>query len=329
MQAWTSGRIGRRAWLAGLGASGVMGLVAGPSWGTRAAGAGPRQGADADLKAIEAKGAEAGLGPFRSVESRHYRVAGDAPEGFLRLTLRDCEAVAVDYFDHYRAQGFDLKRPEGRLSAVALADARSYAAFLGGQPDRSNGGRYDRASNRLYVYDFRPQGANGDLRAGHVNLIFLAHEATHQLAFNTGLLDRLGDVPRSISEGLALYGEIRRPDGSSPPGQVNAMRLTDLARKQRQGLAWIPLPRLLADDRPFSDPSQLDLTLLAYAQSWLLVYHLMSDPALLPRFRDYLRAIAPRRDPKDRLDDAKGHLGSLDLIDRDLRKLSVRLLKAT
>ena len=321
MRASGSVRIGRRAWLAGLGASGIMGLAAGPARGSRAAGA--------DLEAIEAKGAEAGLGPFRSAESRSYRVVGDAPEGFLRLTLRDCEAVAVDYFDHYRSQGFDLKRPAGRLTAVALADARSYAAFLGGQPDRSNGGRYERASNRLYVYDFRPQGANGTLRAGHVNLIFLAHEATHQLAFNTGLLERLGDVPRSISEGIALYGEIRKPDVSSPPGQVNAMRLTDLARKQRQGVAWIPLPRLLADDRPFSEPAQLELTLLAYAQSWLLVYHLMKDPALLPRFRDYLRAIAPRRDPKDRLEDAAAHLGDLDRLDRDLRKLSVRLLKST
>ena len=320
MQASGSARIGRRGWLAGLGASGMMGLMA------RAADV---AGADADRRAIEAKGVAAGLGAFRSAESRNYRVVGDAAEGYLRLTLRDCEAVAVDYFDHYGGLGFDLKRPDGRLTAVALADGRSYAAFLGGQPDRSNGGRYDRASNRLYVYDFRPQGANGTLRAGHVNLIFLAHEATHQLAFNTGLLDREGDVPKVISEGIALYGEIRKPDASSPPGQVNAMRLTDLARKQRQGVAWIPLTRLLADDRLFGNALDLDATLLAYAQAWLLVYHLMKDPALLPRFRDYLRAIGPRRDPKSRLDDARAHLGDLDRLDRDLRKLSIRLLKST
>ncbi len=317
MRAWGAVRIGRRAWLAGLGACWVGG----------AAGARPEGGAD--LRAIEAKGREAGLAPFRSVESRNYRVVGDAPEAYLNLTLRDCEAVAADFFDHYAAGGFDLAGPEGRLTAVALADGRSYSAFFGTPPDRSNGGRYDRATNRLYVYDFRPGGGNGSLKAGHVNLVFLAHEATHQLAFNTGLLDRAGDVPKAINEGIALYGEIRKPDGPSPPGQVNAMRLTDLARKQRQGIAWIPLPRLLVEDRLFGGGGPLDATLLAYAQSWLVVYHLMKDPDLRPRFRAYLRAIAPRRDPKARLDDAQSHLGDLDRIDRDLRKLSIRLLRST
>lgn len=313
MQARPSDRIGRRAWLLGSGAW-LAARADGPD--------------DADARAIEDRARAAGLGAFRSAGSAHYRVVGDAPEVFLKLVLRDSEAVAADYFDYYRARGFAVERPPSRMTAVAFADVRSYAAFLGSPPDLDNGGRYDRRSNRLYVHDYRPDGQGIGPRAGHLNLVVLAHEATHQLAFNTGLLERAGDVPRAVSEGIALLGEVRRPDGPSPPGRINAMRLTDLARKRRRGVAWIPIPRLLADDTLFDGPAGPDATLLAYAQAWLLVYHLMTDPALLSRARDYLAAIRPRRDPKGRAADARAHLGDLDRLDQDLRRLSVRLLKA-
>jgi Protein of unknown function (DUF1570) len=319
MRGRAMGEIGRRAWLLGVGASWL---------GSRARGDGLPVDPEADARAIEEQARKAGLAAFRSVESKHYRVIGDAPERYLKLTLGDCEAVATDYFAYYRAQGFEVERPTGRLTAVAFADLQSFAAFLGKKPDSANGGRYDRETNRLYVFDYRPIGADINLRAGHVNLFFLAHEATHQLAFNSGLLDRSGDVPRSVSEGIALVGEIRKPDGSSPPGRLNAMRLTDLAHKQREGARWIPLPRLLAEDGPIQGTAGFDTMLLAYAQSWLLVYHLMTEPALLPKFRDYLKAIRPRRDSKSRLDDARAHLGDLDRLDQDLRRLSIRLLKA-
>ncbi len=321
MPARPSVRIGRRAWLLGAGAAGLAAVAR-----ADAPAAGP-PGPEADARAIEEQGRKAGLGPFRSVESPHYRVIGDAPDPYLRLTLRDCEAVATDFLDYYGARGFEVARPPGRLTAVVLADARAFAAFVGKGPDLDNGGRYDRASNRLTTFDYRPSSPGLNLGAGFLNRVFLAHEATHQLCFNTGLLDRPGDVPRAVSEGLAEFGEVRRPDGPSPPGRFNGVRLNDLARKRRQGVAWIPLPRLLVDDGPFDGSAGFDALILALAQAWLLAYHLMTDEARLPGFRGYLRAIRARRDPARRLDDAREHLGDLDRLDDDLRKLSVRLLK--
>jgi Protein of unknown function (DUF1570) len=311
--------LGRREWLLGVGASWLASAVRAD---------GPRDlDPEADVKAIEEQARKVGLAAFSSVESPNYRVIGDAPAVYLKLTLEDCEAVSADFFRYYQAEGFEVERPKARLTAVAFANLRSYAAFLGSKVDSSNGGRYDRASNRLYVFDYRPNGANLNLRAGHLNQVFLAHEATHQLAFNSGLLDRPGDVPRAISEGIALFGEIRKPNGPSPPGRLNSMRLTDLAHKQRQ-VPWIPLPRLIAEDGPIDGKAGFEAMLLAYAQSWLLVYHLMKEPDLLPKFRDYLKAIRPRRDSKNRLDDARAHLGDLDSLDKDLKRLSIKLLKA-
>jgi Protein of unknown function (DUF1570) len=311
--------LSRRGWLLGAGATWLASLARADE---------PRDiDPEADTKAIEEQARKAGLAELNWIESPHYRVIGDAPEVYLKLTLGDCEAASDDFFAYYRAQGFEVERPKNRLMAVAFANLKSYSAFLGKKPDTANGGRYDRASNRLYVFDYRPIGADLNLRAGHVNQIFLAHEATHQLAFNSGLLDRPGDIPKAISEGIALYGEIRTPNGPSPPGRLNAMRLTDLAHKQRQ-IRWIPLPRLISDDGLIDGQGGFDAMILAYAESWLLVYYLMKAPDLLPKFRDYLKAIRPRRDSKHRLDDAKAHFGDLDSLDKDLRQFSIKLLKA-
>jgi len=312
--------LSRRGWLLGAGAAWLASLARADE---------PRDiDPEADAKAIEEQAHKAGLAELSWIESPHYRVIGDAPEVYLKLTLADCEAVSDDFFAYYRAQGFEVERPKNRLMAVAFANLKSYAAFLGKRPDSANGGRYDRTSNRLYVFDYRPIGANLNLRAGHVNQVFLAHEAIHQLAFNSGMLDRPGDIPRAVSEGIALYGEIRKPNAPSPPGLLNTMRLTDLAHKQRV-IPWIPLPRLIVDDGPIDGKAGFDAMILAYAQSWLLVYHLMKAPDLLPKFRDYLKAIRPRRDSKNRLDDARAHLGDLDRLDKDLRQLSIKLLKAS
>jgi hypothetical protein len=292
-------------------------LGAGATWlGSPALADDPRD-PEADAGAIEEQARKVGLAPFRSVESKHYRVLGDAPELYLKQTLGGCESVATDFFSHYQAQGFEVERPKGKLTAVAFSSLLSFANFLEIRPNPNIGGRYERVSNRLYVY-----------RSGHLNVVFLAHEATHQLAFNVGLLERLGDLPHSISEGIAQYGEMRKADVASSPGRINSMRLTDLAHKQRRGAAWIPLDRLIAEDGPLRGSAGFDTTILAYAQSWLLVYHLMKDPDMLPKFRDYLKAIRPRRDSKHRLDDARQHLGDLDLLDKDLRRLSVRLQKS-
>jgi Protein of unknown function (DUF1570) len=151
----------------------------------------------------------------------------------------------------------------------------------------------------------------------------LTHEATHQLSFNTGLFVRQGDHALSVVEGLAMYCERRRLFGASVPGQLNLRRLEELAHYQRR-TPWISVTDLLVDDRAcfFTDS---DRRMLSYSESWLLVYHLMSDPDRLPQFRKYVRAIRTRKDPTRRLDDAREHFGDLARLDRELRQEAIRL----
>ena len=103
----------------------------------------------------------------------------------------------------------------------------------------------------------------------------LAHEGTHQLAFNTGLLNRQGMRP-AVVEGIVLYGETGSLHGPATPGQINATRLDDLAHIQRRE-KWISAADLLTDDA-VAFGKTLDRTLLAYAEGWLLVYYLMQTP---------------------------------------------------
>ena len=309
--------ISRRAWLAGalVGCLGRSGRAADTK-------------EDEATRAVEEKAEKTGVrGPFRSKSSKHYLAIGNAPEDYMRLVLLDCELVALDYMDHYREKGFKVNFPDERMIAVALEDERAFARFEGAKPGTVVVGVYHAKSNWLVVQDYRhAPRMHRDLPVWSDNLQLTAHEATHQLTYNTGLLNRHGDVARCINEGLATYGEYRRPNVRMAPGQLNTKCLHNLAHLQR-GSGWYPVAKLL-DDKGWWTAGDGAKLLLCYAESWLLVHYLMQEPALLPRFRDYLEAIHDRKDPDHRLDDAREHWGDLDQLDKDLKRYSIRLLNA-
>jgi hypothetical protein len=257
------------------------------------------------------------------VATERYNVLGNAPEPFLRAVSALCEALAADYLDHLAARGLPAQPPGQPLVVVALDGPQSFAAYLGQRQEQAVGGQYDPASNHLVVFDNRgrEQAGPGSLRA---NTIALMHEATHQLTFNTGLLDRAGDIPLAISEGLATLGETRRPDGKQKLGAVNAERAAVFGQALQEGQKWIPLDRLLNEDALFDQPETQQL---AYAQSWLLVHDLMQQPPGQAQLRGYMERIRPRRDPAQRLEDARATLGDLETRDQALGKRATRLAR--
>ena len=325
------GNLDRRAWMAGA----LAACLGAPCLAQEPKEADFDEGAE--VRAVHAIAKKVGLRPFRTVQSGHFLCTGDAPDSFLSLTLRDCESVAADYLDHYRAQGFDVAPPGRRLTVVALADDRSFAAYAANKsflmvpkrrdPAPSVHGYYSRETNRLVVFDHRSLGPQLAARPGLTSLRALAHEATHQLTFNTGLLSRRGDVPTAVVEGLAMYGEVRKSIGRTPPGQLNRMRVNDLAGMQSRKIPWVPVDRLLTDDRLLQQVGTHE-GLLAYAEGWLLVDYLMKDGPRRLGFRAYLEALLSRRDAVGRLDDARKHLGDLDRLNQELRRYSMRLLQS-
>ncbi len=282
---------------------------------------------DDETKSVYEIAAKAKLKPFHTLESPRFRIFGDAQDGFLRLTLKDCEAIATDFYRFYEGHSFPITPPKSRLSVVVLSDDRAFSTFLGIPRNPGLNGLYNKSTNRLVVYDFRPSGPQAPLRPGYANLRTLGHETTHQLCFNSGLLNREGDVPLALVEGMAMLGEVRKFDAPSPPGGVNSLRLENLAMLRRRNVAWIPLKSLLTDDELLRGVKGTLVLLLGYAQGWLLAYALMADPKRREGFKAYLQAIYGRRTPASRLEDAQSRWGDLDEFDAELKTLATKLLK--
>jgi len=281
---------------------------------------------DAELAAVRDKLDQAEIGPLSTVHSAHYVAIGDAPKAFITMILADCEQLAADYQRYFDSLGFHLHQPDRPLIVIMFRDDRSFGKFFHwpslleahekGRPLQVTG-LYQKTTNALYVFDWR--NVPIEPRASHHNIETLAHEGTHQLSFNTGLLNRAGDTPLCIVEGLGTYAEPRKTTGPSDFGRLNLRRMDDLARFQRQ-VPWIPVRELIANDSVLRSGRAP----LGYAQSWLLVHYLLREPAL-PRFRQYLQAIAPRVKSDRRIEDAQSHLGDLDRLDQELRRYAIRL----
>lgn len=301
----------RRSWLAAS--------LAGLGWGLARASDDEEEGRH--VEAVRARAAELGLRPMEVGRTEHYLAVGDAPARFRDAALEICEGLARDYLRHFQERKLDVRRPAGRLVVVVLSDPAAFAAFAGVDPSTPVRGVYDLDTNRLIACDNRGEA---NPLAERANTVALVHEATHQLTFNTGLLDRAGDVPLCISEGLATYGEVRRPRGQVRIGAENRERLAVLASAARAGRSLLPLAELIVRDEILDDP---DTQQLAYGQSWLLTYHLLRTPALRDRYRAYLEAIRPRTAPDHRLDDARACLGDLGALDGELARAANRLIR--
>jgi hypothetical protein len=272
--------------------------------------------ADADAEGgLLAALARAGVARPNLRTTASYLGAGDAPAGFLAEALRLCEALAGDFLKHFRTKGFAVQAPAGRMMVAVLSGPESYARWTGEPAGGAVGGHYDVASNRLVIFDNRGRDAAGP-EAARANTVALMHEATHGLCFNAGLLDRAGDVPKLVSEGLATYGEVRRPDGRTRVGDPNAARLAVL----RDG-DWLPLESLWRDDAAFDDPARQQR---AYAQAWLLVHTLVGREAWRAKFRAYLERIKPRTDAAARLEDVTATLGDLPTLEKAVRERAGR-----
>lgn len=119
----------------------------------------------------------------------------------------------------------------------------------------------------------------------------MIHEATHQVAFNTGLHPRIGETPQWVVEGLATVFEapgIR--DSSSnqrPAARVNRERFLWFQEYSRGRRPANSLAEFVSQDAMFRSA-----TLDAYSQAWALTFYLIETR---PReYSRYLRTVTAR-----------------------------------
>jgi hypothetical protein len=260
--------------------------------------------------------------PLESTKTSHYLCIGNVPVAHRLRVARHCEAILSEAMTVYARAGFEAKRPESRLTVVVLKDRTTFerlAADRGADP-QSNG-FYSIKRRTAFCYlatlDQQPDRLDWD-----ATLRRIGHEAMHQVGYNSGLLNPLGDVPDCIGEGLAMLAEDSTRESPRMLRHSNTIRLKRLG-EARTGVP-ISLETFFATDDAFTSKDDRGRVYDAYSLAWLLVDTLIADAALRPRFGAYLKAIAarPRDDRSHRVEDARIHLGDLqDLGGRISRRL--------
>jgi hypothetical protein len=283
------------------------------------------------------------LAPAERYESKHFLAYSNADEDFTTVRLNNCELIYDLFLDHFYKKGFRVRAPATKMMVAIFDSQAGFEAYVGQRMPEMVTGLYHPRSNRLLVYDYGQNRAFVDVkqqsrvvakRIGsdldrrrfidtvnrqmaefrtEANIGTVMHEVAHQLSFNCGLLNRDGDVPFWVAEGLATYCESTDNGAWQGIGEPNPERLMPLAAQIRGHGPFIPLRDLVENDGWMKDAR---LALLAYAQSWALFSMLMEErPA---QMRAYLTMLHGRRTNDHRLDDFAEAFGA------DLNRIELR-----
>jgi hypothetical protein len=311
--------------------------------------------------AITARQPLAGDPPEQTPRDLGRRILGELPPGFdLHVTKhfvvcfdtsRDyavwCASLFERLFDtfvtYWSNAGVEIRRPDRPLVVVIFAERRDYEAYaardLGAAADRIVG-YYNLLSNRVTTFDLTGSDAlvrPGGRRPGRAGLEILAspeaaglvstlvHEATHQMAFNTGMHRRLAPVPVWVSEGIATCFEtpdLTNARGWRGVGGVNRARLEHFLKTHRPG----GLREIVAGDAAFR---AAETGLDAYARAWALTHFLTTTDRAA--FAAYLETIAAKQpcgadSAEQRLEEFEAAFGRTpDAVENEVHRAMARL----
>lgn len=285
------------------------------------------------------------LPAFERYDSKRFTALSNAGESFTSLRLRQCEIFHDLFFHHFQHKGFRAAPPTQRLFLAVFDSPQGFEAYLEQKMPSGITGLYHPASNRLVLYNLNENRAlvaqrdkeidrsrtiasplaktrfvetvqrRFDDFAKDANLSTTMHEAAHLLSFNCGLLNRKGDVPAWLAEGLACYCEATDDGDWQALGAPNAMRLETLRRHLDGRNRLVPLDKLIRNDAWL----QSSHILSGYAQGWALFHQLMHERP--KQLKAYLELIYPRRAPDHRLTDFLEIFG-VDLAEMERRHVA-------
>jgi hypothetical protein len=279
---------------------------------------------------------------FETHTTAHYLICYNTSREYATWCGALFERLYKGFENFWTRKGLTLQPSEFPLVAVVFSDQASYVKFSKEELGDAAGsiiGYYSLRSNRMTMYDLtgtesirRP----GDKRSSsayinqmlsrpeaELSVATVVHEATHQIAYNSGLHTRFADVPVWFSEGLAIYFEtpdLKNSKGWQSIGAVNRNRLAQF----REYLPKRPagaLKSLIADDKRIRDTrTALD----AYAEAWALTYYLIRQKP--QQYVAYLKSLSEKPpmvwdDPETRLAEFKQFFGD------DLEKLDAAFLR--
>lgn len=242
---------------------------------------------------------------------KNEKKARRKPRHVQRLDL--LERVYETFLLTFYSRGVDLEVPKRRLQVVLFnnyADYKDFSTRLSSElvntagfylPERNISFFFDHGSHDAFkalneagerlkdigkqAVKMKAQGAKDIVRlANTIDLLIdikqesedvevVSHEATHQMAANTGLFPHHVRVPRWVHEGLAAYFESPNDGAWSGIGAVNATRIKYYRAlepdKEHSNLNFI------VGDQIFDYALSLGATLHGYGQAWALTHFLV------------------------------------------------------
>ena len=229
---------------------------------------------------------------FKIHQTQNYLICYNTSPAYAQWVGGLFERLNKAFYNYWTRRGAELKPPEFPLVALVFDSKSSYDQHAReelGEGASSIIGYYSLKSNRMTMYDLTGVEALGGggrgTSAARINQILskpgaertvatIVHEATHQLAFNSGLQVRYADIPIWVSEGLAIYFEtpdLESSKGWRNIGGVNRVNLVNF-RSAAQSGKLASLEKLITEDQQFRDPATAGT---AYAQAWALNYFLL------------------------------------------------------
>ncbi len=262
------------------------------------------------------------LGPgYEVTGTGHYLVAH--PAGQRDRWAERFEQLYRGLVRYFAVRGLVLQEPPFPLVGVVCRDRADFLRHAGHQglrPGQNIAGYYEIASNRIVLFD---PGAGQPPAAGLQDLSVVFHEATHQVAFNTGLHSRLSPPPLWLAEGLATLFETPAVWEKDPSGaafsRVNPRRLADFRTHVLPQHRPELLQELVVNDELFRTAA-----VPAYAEAWALTYYLCETQA--QAYARYLARTA-QRDPFRRYTRAERLADFQAVFGADWRMLEARMLR--
>lgn len=306
-----------------------------------------RERLDGDFKGLTSEEAAVALREelgdgFEIVRTKRYVIASKAGTRYAQWCGTLFERLYDTFHTHWRGKPLKLEEPEVPLIAVILANEKQFAEFaardVGPQAAAGAKGYYSILSNRMILYDLTASEGSAPAKTledvqrkiaqNPFNLATVVHEATHQIAFNTGLHTRMADNPLWLTEGMAMYFEtpdLNNRTGWKTVGKVSDGRLSqfrDYVQKRRKSNS---LETLVATDDRFTN---VDLALDAYAEAWTLTHFLIKTRR--KAYNEYLARVAAKEPLKfvggeKRVEEFREAFGDLEKLDRDFLKYAERL----
>lgn len=220
---------------------------------------------------------QAEMGPaFETQVTGPYVIA--APRGEIGRWESCFRSLLAGYTRYFETRGWPLRTPDFPLIIIVLPDRQSFLQKASQETKSTRlleniAGMYVPASNRCLLFNLQG-GEETNWEATEATVV---HEAVHQLAYNTGLHERLFEHPLWMVEGLATMFEVPSVYKGRLSSDTAVDRIhRDKAREvvslvgQDTGALGEKLEDLVASDHLFRVH-----TAEAYALAWAMTYYLV------------------------------------------------------